>query len=228
MSAGSQGRGRILRWAAVLIVALLLGTLLGRASAPNPSPTAVRAPTASPDGARTASGIPVSFPETPAGAAGAAAAYQQSFATPAILHPGVLRERVEAVATPDYAAKMLAANGPGVARLAAGPVGLGASQGLRTLYQAVPIGYRVLSFGPGRSEVETWGLTLLGNTQSVEPAAYFGTARTELLWSGGRWRIAGTEASFGPTPRLATPPAPLGGFDVLRVTKGLHDYVLAP
>lgn len=228
MSAGSQARGRILRWVAVLIVALLLGTLLGRASAPDPSPPAVSAPTARPDGARTAAGIPVSFPETPAGAAAAAAAYQQAFATPAILRPGILRERIEAVAMPGYAARMLAVNGPGVARLAAGPVGLGARQGLRTLYEAVPIGYRVVSFGPGRAEVETWGLTLLGNTQSVEPAAWFGTGRTELLWSGGRWRIAVTEASFGPTPRLATPTAPLGGFDVLRLTKELHSYVLGP
>jgi hypothetical protein len=229
MSAARQSRGRLLRWAATLLAFLLLGTLLGRASAPDPpQPTAVRAPTTSPDGARTAAGIPVSFPETAAGAAAAAAAYQQSFATPAILRPGVLRERVEAVATPDFAAKMLAANGPGVARLAAGPVGVSASAGLRTLYAAVPIGYRVLSFEPGRAEVETWGLTLLGNAGSVEPAAYFGTARTELAWSAGRWRIAGTEASFGPTPRLATPAAPLGGYDVLRLAKALHGYVLAP
>jgi hypothetical protein len=229
MSAARSHRGGLLRWAAVILASFLLGALLALATAPDPStPTAVRAPTTGPDGARTAAGIPVSFPETAAGAAAAAAAYQQSFATPAILRPGVLRARVDAVATPDYAAKMLAANGPGVARLAAGPVGVGAGQGVRTLYAAVPIGYRVLSFGPGRAEVETWGLTLLGNAGSVEPAAYFGTARTKLSWLGGRWRIAGTAASFGPTPRLATPTAPLGGYEVLRTAKGLTGYVLAP
>jgi hypothetical protein len=170
----------------------------------------------------------VSFPETATGAASAAAAYQQSFATPAILRPGVLRRRVEAVATPDYAARMLAANGPGVARLAAGPVGIGIRQGLRTIYVAVPIGYRVLSFEPARAEIETWGFTLLGNAGSVEPAAYFGSARTELAWSAGRWLIAGTEASFGPTPRLATPAASPGGYEVLNTTKELQGYALAP
>jgi len=123
---------------------------------------------------------------------------------------------------------MLAANGPGVARLAAGPLGVGARQGIRTIYAAVPIGYGVVSFTPDRAEVETWGLTLLGNAGSVEPAAYFGTARTELAWSEGRWRIAGTEASFGPTPRLATTASPLAGYDVLRLAKALHGYVLAP
>ncbi|HWT29618.1 MAG TPA: hypothetical protein VN240_01185 [Propylenella sp.] len=170
----------------------------------------------------------MSFPRTAAGAAAAIATYQQSFASPAILRPGVLRERVEAVAMPDYAAKMLAANEPGAARLAAGPLGIGVRKGLRTLYAAVPIGYRVLSYEPGRAEVETWGLTLLGNAGSVEPAAYFGTSRTELSWSGRRWRIAGTKAIFGPTPRLATAAAPLSGYDVLRLAKGLHGYALAP
>jgi hypothetical protein len=229
MSAAGSGRGRLLRWGGALLAALLLGALIGHATAPDSSaPTSVRAPAPSPTGARTVAGVPVSFPNTAAGAAAAAAAYQQSFATPAILRPGVLRERVEAVATPDYAAKMLAANEPGVARLAAGPVGVGARQGLRTIYAAVPIGYRVVYFAPDRAEVETWGLTLLGNAGSVEPAAYFGTARTELAWTTGRWRIAGTEASFGPTPRLATAVSPLAGYDVLRLAKALHGYVLAP
>lgn len=229
MSAARQSRGRLLGRGAALLTVLLIGALLGRATAPSPpAPTAVRAPTASPDGARAAAGIPVSFPETRAGAAEAAAVYQQSFATPAILRPGVLERRIEAVATPDYAARMLAANEPGTARLAAGPVGVGLRGDLHTLYTAVPIGYRVLSYEPGRAEVETWGLTLLGNDGSVEPAAYFGTARTELAWSGGRWRIAATAASFGPTPRLATPTSPLGGNDLLRLVEALHGYVLAP
>jgi hypothetical protein len=220
---------RLLPRAALLLTVALLGALLGRATAPSsPTPTPVRAPTASPSGARTVAGIPVSFPETATGAAAAAAAYQQSFASTSILHPAILRARIAAVATPDYAAKMLAANEPGVQRLAAGPLGVGVDHGLRTLYAAVPIGYRILSYQPGRAEVETWGFTLLGNAGSVQPAAYFGTARTELDWSGDRWRIAATRASFGPTPELATPTSPLGGYDVLRLARALSSYVLAP
>jgi hypothetical protein len=214
---------------APLLAALLLGGLLGRATVPgSPAPTPVRAPAPSPTGARTAPAASLPFPKTEAGAAAAAAAYQQSFASPEILRPGVLRKRVKAVATPDYAAQMLATNEPGVARLAAGPLGVGVRQNLRTIYTAVPIGYRVLSFETDRAEVETWGLTLLGNAGSVEPAAYFGTSRTEMAWTAGRWRIAATEAGFGPTPKLATPVAPLGGYSVLRLATELHGYVLAP
>jgi hypothetical protein len=214
---------------AALLGTLLVGILIGRATAPeHPVPTPVRAPATGPSGARTASGFPLSFPETPAGAAAAVAAYQRTFAAPAVLRPGVLRARIRAVATPDYAAKMLEANGPGAERLAAGPIGVGLAHGLRTLYAAVPIGYRVTDYEPGRAEVETWGLTLLGNAGSVQPAAYFGLSHTELAWMEGRWRIAATEAGFGPTPRLATKPGPLGAYDVLDLAHSLRSYVLAP
>jgi hypothetical protein len=227
-TAGPRG-SRLLRRAAPLLLALLVGLLVGRATAPDrPAPTPARAPARSPSGARAQSGVRVSFPETPAGAAAAIATYQRSFAGPSVLRPGVLRARVEAVATPDFAAKMLEANGPGLERLAAGPIGVGLAHGLRTLYAAVPIGYRITAYGPGRAEVETWGLTLLGNAGTVQPAAYFGLSHTELAWVGGRWRIAATESGFGPTPRLATRPGPLGGYDVLDLARSLRSYVPAP
>jgi hypothetical protein len=212
-----------------MLAALVLGLLLGRASAPSSTgPSTERAPAPSRSGARSESGVRLGFPETAPGAAAAIAAYQQAFAEPAILRPAVLRERIGAVATPDYAAQMLAANGPGAERISAGPIGVGLERGVRTLYREVPIGYRVLSYGDGRADVETWGLTLLGNAGSVEPSAWFGVSRTELVWEGGRWRISGTRSGFGPTPSLATRPGPIGGYDALELAKELRGYALAP
>jgi len=207
-----------------------LGLLLGRASAPSPSssPQTERAPATSRSGASSESGVRLGFPETPSGAAAAIAAYQQAFARPTILRPGVLRARIDAVATPDYAARMLAANGPGAERIAGGPIGVGLAEGIRTIYRAVPIGYKVLSFARGRAEVETWGLTIVGNLGSVEPAVWFGTSRTDLDWEGDRWRIAEVESGFGPTPALATGPDPAGGYELLELAKGLKGYALAP
>jgi hypothetical protein len=173
-------------------------------------------------------GVPVDFPKTAAGAALAVAAYQRAFADPAILRPGVLRARIEAVATPDYAARMLAANSPGQRRLAAGPIGIGLLHDLPTIYTAVPVGYRVLSFSAGRAEVKTWGFTLLGNASAAAPSAYFGLTRTSLLWLEGRWRIAATWAHFGPTPRLGTRSGPLDPYRVLDLARGLRSYELAP
>lgn len=212
------------------VAVLALGLLLGRASAPSSpaGPPTGRAPAPGRSGARSESGVRLGFPESAPGAAAAIAAYQQAFAEPAILRPTVLRARIDAVATPDYAARMLAANGPGSERISVGPIGVGLERGVRTLYREVPIGYRVLSYGSGRADIETWGLTLLGNAGSVEPSAWFGISRTEMVWEGGRWRISDTRSGFGPTPPLATRPGPIGGYDALELAKELRGYVLAP
>ncbi|HEX3608223.1 MAG TPA: hypothetical protein VHU14_00930 [Solirubrobacterales bacterium] len=221
----APGRRRL---ALACIATLLVGILLGH-SLSSPSSGGDRAATPAKAGAaRSLAGVPVSFPDSPRGAAQAVAAYQRAFATPAVLRPGVLQARIEAVATPDYAATMLAANSPGGERLAAGPIGAGVRRRVQTLYSAIPIGYRVESFEPDRARVLTWGFTLLGNAEAVEPAAYFGLTHTELVWMEGRWRIAETRGGFGPTPKLATKPGPLGAYDVIDLARGLESYELAP
>jgi hypothetical protein len=225
-NAPERGSETQLKRFAPILVALLLGLLIGRATAPTGS---VPAPVPAQDGGTgTRAGVPVGFPRTPTGAATAVAAYQRSFASPAILRPGVLRRRIEAVATPDYVDTMVAANSPGEQRIASGAIGVGLAKGLQTLYASVPVGYRIESFSPQRARVLTWGFTLLGNAATVEPAAYFGITHTLLLWSEGEWKIAETRASFGPTPKLATAPGPLGAYNVLNLATRLTSYALAP
>jgi hypothetical protein len=217
------------RAALACLAALAAGLLLGRLTAATAPTAPGRA--AAPAGAvaaRPGAANGPRFPRTPSGAAVAVAAYERSFARAAILRPGALRRRIEAVATPAYAQAMLAANSPGARRLAAGPIGAGIRDGTPTLYAAVPIGYRVESFGADRARVLTWGFTLLGNAGTVAPAAYFGLTRTELRWAGHRWRIAATRGGFGPTPRLGTPPGPLGPYRALGLAKELRSYELAP
>ncbi|HVQ59559.1 MAG TPA: hypothetical protein VMS60_11700 [Solirubrobacterales bacterium] len=221
--AASPARRRLLL---ACLATLLLGLLLGRSLSPTGGDRA--AAPAKAGAARSIAGVPVAFPNTPAGAAEAVAAYQRAFATPAILRPAMMRARIGAVATPDYMQTMLAANSPGAERLAAGPIGVGVRRGVQTLYAAVPVGYRVESFRPDRARVLTWGFTLLGNAASVEPAAYFGLTHTELVWMNGRWRIAETKGGFGPTPRLATQSGPLGGYGVIDLARRLESYELAP
>lgn len=203
---------------------LILGLLLGHSL----SPTGRAAAPASAAAARTLAGVPIGFPQSSRGAAAAVAAYQRAFASPDILRAGVRRARIEVVTTPDYAASMRSATAPGAMRLAAGPLGVGLRGGVRTLYSSVPIGYRIESYRPGRARILTWGFTLLGNASTVEPAAYFGLTWTEVVWMGGRWRIAETRAGFGPTPKLGTPAGPLAGYRVLEVARQLRSYELAP
>ena len=79
-----------------------------------------------------------------------------------------------------------------------------------------------------RARVLTWGFTLLGNDSAVEPARLLRPHPHRADLGGGRWRIADTRAGFGPTPKLATPPGPLGGYDVMGLATGLKSYELAP
>lgn len=225
-TARAARRRALLRRALPLAAALGLGLLAGRAMSPGGGGNVVRPVKAAT--APSTAAIPAEFPHTRAGAAAAAAAYERSFAAPRILRPGQLRARIEAVAMPEYVAQMLAANSPGAEGIAAGPIGEGLAEGLSTLYMAVPIGYRVQSYTPRRARILTWGFTLLGNGASVEPAAYFGLTHTELRWASDGWRIAESRAGFGPTPKLATPPGPLGAYRVIDLASRLRSYRLAP
>ena len=187
-----------MRTIAGLIAAIVVGVLLGRITAPRPDESVAARPALTPGPAGQVAGVGVGFARTRAGAAVAAANYQRAFADSAILRPGELRRRIDAVTTPGFAPVMLKANAPGAARLRAGAFGEGVRGKVPSAYLGVPVGYRLLSFSLRRAVVQTWGFTLLGNATAVEPTAFFGLARTVLVWTGGDWKIANTRASFGP------------------------------
>lgn len=221
-----------MRVAIGVLVAVVFGLLAGRISAPagsTPPPAAVLRPVSPAAGAgREVAGVAVGFPRSRAGAALAAGSYQQAFAERSVLAPGELRRRIEAVATPGFVSAMLEANEPGTARLAAGPFGQGLRAGVPSAFFGMPVAYRLLSFTPQRAVVETWGFSLIGNVSTLEPTAYFGLARTVLAWEGGRWKIADTRASFGPTPRLASPREGGEGTRLIELTEELRPYGIAP
>lgn len=221
-----------MRVAIGVLAAVVVGALLGRISAPSgpPSSSALspKAASPSPGPTRKKAGVGVGFSRTRKGAVLAAGSYQQAFADKAILRPKALRERIEAVATPGFGPVMLEANEPGAARLAAGAFGQGVRGGVKSAFFGVPVGYRLLSFSPSRAVVETWGFSLIGNVGAVEPTAFFGLARTELVWMGGDWKIADTRASFGPTPKLGSARPGGEGVGLVELTKELRPYGLAP
>jgi hypothetical protein len=220
-----------MRVAIGVLAAVVLGLLVGRITAPSSTsstPSVLEAGSPSPGPTSESVGVGVGFSRTREGAVLAAGSYQQAFADRAILRPVELRRRIEAVATPDFEQTMLKANEPGAARLAAGSFGQGLRAGVPSAFLGVPIGYRLLSFSPSRSVVQTWGFSLIGNLSAVEPTAYCGLSQTELSWSEGDWKIADTRASFGPTPRLGSPQPGGEGIGLVELTEELRPYGLAP
>lgn len=216
-----------MRVAIGILIALALGLAVGRLSAPSSAVSPKAAPLP-PGPTSESAGVGVGFSRTRQGAALAAGSYQQAFADPAILRPGELHRRIEVVATPGFAPTMLAANERGTERLAGGAFGEGIRAQVQSAFFGVPVSYRVLSYTPNRAVVQTWGFTLLGNVDSVEPTAFFELARTVLVWTAGDWKIANTRASFGPTPRLGTPRPGGEGLGLVELTKELHRYAVAP
>ena len=217
-----------MRRALLLAAVLALGLLAGRLSAAGQTPPAPHDP-GSPGPTRLESGgVGVGYAHSRAGAIAANAGFQQAFADPGVLRKGGLRKRVEAVATPEFAPAMIAANEVGAKRLASGPLGEGLRSGVPTAYFGVPLRYRVLRYSPNRTVIRTWGFTVLGNATTAEPAAYFGTSRTVLIWRQGDWKIAATRAGFGPTPRLLTPREGGEGFALIDLLRGMRSYVAAP
>ncbi len=216
-----------MRLALAALIAVFLGVLVGRVSAPT-TPSAIPKASPSPGPTREAAGVGVGFSRTLKGAALAAGSYQQAFADKAILRPGELRRRISAVTTPGFAPVMLEANEPGMARLARGAFGEGIRAGVQSVFLGVPVAYRLLAYSPKRAVVQAWGFTLLGNVSSVEPQAYFGLSRTVLVWREGDWKIANTRASFGPTPRLASPRPGGEGLGLVELSEELRRYGVAP
>ena len=218
-----------MKLALAALIALALGALIGRASAPpHPAPSSPPKAAPSPGPTRKSAGVGVGFSRTRQGAALAAGSYQQAFADKAILAPGELRRRIGAVATPGFAGVMLEANEPGTARLARGAFGEGIRAGVQSIFLGVPVSYRLLSYSPKRAVVQTWGFTLLGNVSAVEPQAYFGLGKTVLVWMQGDWKIAGTRATFGPTPRLLSPRPGGEGIGLVELSEESHRYGVAP
>jgi hypothetical protein len=219
-SADAKKRAALFLGAAVLLV---LAFVIGRLSAPDDEAQS-NPPTTAIPGAE----LETDYPHSKDGAIVAAAAYQRALANSAILRPGGLKRRVEAIATPEYADEMLEANQPGTDRLMAGPLGEGVQQGVPTVYVGIPIAYRVLSYAPDRARVQNWGSTIVGNVSTVEPVAYFGTGTIELVWQDGQWKIASSKAAFGPTPQTSTPEKGAEGFELQDLADDFRLYGVAP
>lgn len=217
-----------MRRAIPIALALGLGLLIGRlavAGSTSPAP-----PFPDPPGPTrfVSGGVGVGYAHSRAGAVAASAGYQRAFADKALLRPGELRRRVEAVATPGFAPRMAAANEPGARRLRRGLLGAGLKEEIPTSYFGVPVYYRVLSYTPERAVIRTWGFTVLGNAWTAEPGAYFGTSRMVLAWEGGDWKLAGTRAGFGPSPRIVTRRHGNEGFDLVDLLQGMRSYAVGP
>jgi hypothetical protein len=228
MAGSKQGRTARAVWAIGALLLLALVFAVGRVSAPENSLPDFTAEPGSTSGVTRGAELAASYPHSARGAALAVGAYQRALTNPALLRRGELKRRIEKIATPAYAPKMIERNQPGFDSLIAGPIGDGVREGIPAVYLGVPIAYHVNSYTPKRAQIQNYGFTLLGNSSTEEPVAYFGTGTVDVVWRSGRWLIAYSQGAYGPTPETGTPREGSEGFDLGELGEGFRPYGIAP
>jgi hypothetical protein len=201
--------------AGAIVVALVVGGIVGRATAPthhDRSPSV--APGAGPS--RTVAGVGVGYPHTRAGAIAAVIADGALLSDPRVLLNRRRRTQVLGlIATNRYAATF---SGPAAAALNA------TAKSRPTVFFAAPIAYRLTAYSSEAATVTGWGVSVAGSA-SVGPAATWGRSATTVRWVDGDWKIDAVRATTGPTPAMAEgqhPSSTATFVTALRGTRGLR------
>jgi hypothetical protein len=214
-------------WIVAVVLAALVGFVVGRASEGSPP---VEAPKqVSPGPHDSESGVPTGFAHSQAGAVAALLNYGSALGDPRVLlDPRRRGEVLSVVATQRYSATF---EGRGAAALDAvrnRPLGQSLAAGARTAYFATPVAYRVVSYSSAQAVVEGWGVSVVGNEDGLDPQATWGKTLTTLRWQRGDWRVDAVESKDGPTPSLAEGQEPSRAPDFFARLDGLRGVRHAP
>jgi hypothetical protein len=202
----SWGPARRLLAFTLTLVAVGLGIVLGRMSAPLPTSPHIPAQVAG--ATRMTSDVPVGYGRTRDGAVAAATNYTSVLAGPLILDPTRYRVAEKVIASPSVLARLTEEGEQAIAAVdrSAGAI-TEAKHGVRVVIRYTPIAYRLTAYDDGHATVSIWGLWLVGVQGTLAPTETWSTRTVVLEWIGGDWKLADSSTSPGPTPRAGQQPA---------------------
>lgn len=201
----SRRRGPLVALGAAL-VAVVVGLIVGRATAPDdssPSAPGTPAPRADGQPTRRVGSVGVGYPHTRAGAVAATLNAGAALGDPRVLLDRERRTRVlELIATDRYARTFTGAGAAALERAANEPLGRGLREGAQTISLTSPLAYRVAAYSDQRATVVSWGVAVVGNDAGLAPSASWATTTSKLVWQDGDWKIDSAASTDGPTPGL--------------------------
>lgn len=157
-------------------------------------------------GPHTLAGVPVGYPDTPAGADAAAANYVVAFASAPMFAAASRHRIIAAVAAPTVVSALQEQYDAAFAATTS-RFGLDANgqppAGLQFVARALPVGVHTDAYAGGAARVSVWsdGLIGLAGTGSMQPVSEaWSTTVVSLRWAGGDWKWVAASQTDGPTP----------------------------
>lgn len=222
----SRGSGGLVKLVGAILVALIVGVLVGRATA---TPEGVAT---GPVGAQTGSTDLSGFEHSCTGAVAATGRFFEMMNSRQVaLDAKASRHVIGEIAAGDMKTELKAAVPYLVAPYAAGTIGQEYRAGVPTIQLGVPLSYEVLSCRPDLVTVRIWTVTVRGNAGSVWPMQFWRTVETELAWQDGRWLIVKGWNRDGPVPYWTQRPLPSRSANqalVMRIAGGMKPLAGLP
>jgi hypothetical protein len=217
VSSGGSGPGRFLPigLVAVALIAVVVAFVVGRVSAPShhsaQTVTSTVSSPSQPSPSGVQDGVAVGYPHTKAGAVAALLSDGQTLSNPQVLFNASRRSKVLSLIATSAYAQTFAGSALSQAERQT-PLGRGILSGAKTVFLAVPISYRVVSYAPSEIKVVSYSVSVVANDQGLSPRSTWATTTTTAVWQDGGWRVSAASSSDGPTPALTDRPSTATSF----------------
>jgi hypothetical protein len=192
--------------AAVITMAVVVGLVMGRSTAPQQT-VQVRTVPLEPGSTRVESGVPVGYQHTRQGAIDAATNYVVTLDGPVLLRPDELRRAEDQMAASEYRAELESQTAKAVQALESYyGFNAHAQVGATPVVKLAPVAYRVDGYQPSQATVTIWGVWIFAEEGLLIPQQNWITTQLELKWQAGDWKLSASGTHPGPAPQAVQVP----------------------